>query len=145
MANQLTNWNSFFDDLNRYEDLFFPSRYNSMLRNGRRGVRPNMKLDMRENEHEYVLVADIPGVDKSKINVNYDNNILTITADRSEEKKEDGDHFHYLERSFGSYSRSVSLPKNIDYENMKATYRDGVLNINVPKTTGSNSRTLKIE
>lgn len=142
----LTHWNSFFEDLNRYEDLFLPSRYNSFLGNNRRSSRSNMKLDMRENEHEYVLVVDIPGVDKSKINVNYDNNILTISAERSDERKEENEYYHYSERSYGTYSRSISLPKNIDYESMTAKYTDGVLNIIVPKSSDtSTSRTLRIE
>ena len=100
---------------------------------------------MKENETEYVIVADIPGVDKSKINVNYDNNILTISTERSEEKKEDNDRYHYSERSFGSYTRSISLPKNIDYDNMKAIYKDGVLHINAPKSNINNKRTLTIQ
>ena len=143
----LTNWNNFFDDFNRYDDLLFPPRYNSLFRPNRRGnTRSNMKLDMKENEHEYVVTVDIPGVDKSKINVNYDNNILTISAERSDERREDKEHYHYLERSYGTYSRSIALSNNVDYEHMSAKYTDGVLNIVVPKSLNiSTSRTLKIE
>jgi HSP20 family protein len=104
-----------------------------------------MCLDMKENDNDFTVHVELPGIDKSKINVTIDNNVLSISAQRSEVKEEDTTKMHISERTYGSLRRSITIPKNVDTDNINAKYLDGVLNIVLPKQTKSNSKSLKIE
>ncbi len=109
----------------------------------------DMRFDMKENQREYIIYVDIPGVDKSDIQIAIQDDYLTISAERkSERENEEQDHSYYFsERSYGKVSRSVSIPKNVASESMTAKYDNGVLKIILPKTheNYNNTRYLNIE
>ena len=128
---------NFYDDF-LLMDKFFPENSCFLKK------RVDMKLDMRESESQYDVVVDLPGVDKSKIDVSIDNNILKISSERSSSVEENSLTYHYSERSFGSQSRSIRLPSNINQDEMTAKYTDGVLNIVIPKIETTKSKSLKI-
>jgi len=96
---------------------------------------PQCRVDVVEQKDGYLVNAELPGVPKEHIKLNIDNNLLTISADRKHEyKEEDKDHrFLRMERSYGNVSRSLRLPKDIDPSKINANYEHGVLKINVPK------------
>ena len=104
-----------------------------------------VNIEMKENDNEFIIHAELPGINKSNIDVNIENNVLTISAEKNNVKEENGIKFHISERSFGKITRSVLIPKNVDNENIKAKYVDGVLNIVLPKQSKSVSKSLKIE
>jgi HSP20 family protein len=97
-----------------------------------------MNLEMKETDNDFIIHAELPGIDNSSIDVNIENNVLTISAEKTETKEEKTTKFHISERSFGKITRSVLIPKNVNNENIKAKYSDGVLNIVLPKETKSN-------
>ena len=143
---------SYLDRINSLDNLFF----DSILRNRNSykniwdiydytNANSYIKIDMKEVENEFIVTADIPGVDKSNIDININDNYLTIKAERKQEKEETKTNYHYFERQFGTQSRSIKFPKNVDKDNIKAKYNEGVLTINIPKMAKSSSRTLTIE
>ncbi|AEX85841.1 heat-shock protein Hsp20 [Marinitoga sp. 1135] len=91
------------------------------------------KLDIYETEKEIVIEADVPGYDKKEINIKLDDDILTISAEKKDTKEEKGKNYLRRERFFGKFERAIKLPDYIDYEKIKAHFKDGVLKIEIPK------------
>lgn len=90
-------------------------------------------VDILEDDHNIRLKAEIAGVKPEDLNVTLENNVLTITGDRKFEEKEEKENFHRIERRYGKFSRSFTLPAGVDPANVNATFEDGVLNITLPK------------
>ena len=90
-------------------------------------------VDVSETAKEIIVNAEIPGVEAKDIDVNLDGNILTIKGERKREQEEKEENFHRIERSYGSFYRSLQLPSEVDGEKIKASYRKGVLRITLPK------------
>ncbi|KAK8800685.1 hypothetical protein WA158_000010 [Blastocystis sp. Blastoise] len=104
------------------------------------------RMDIKENKDNYEVSADLPGMEKDDINVELKDNVLTLSCERKGEKKEDDDekNYHYYERHFGSYKRSMAVPTDVDVENVKADYTNGVLKLSLPKTKTTEMETKKI-
>ena len=90
-------------------------------------------VDVWETENELVLSFDLPGISEDKIAVELDDNVLTVSGERERTQEASGDRFYRYERRFGTFSRSVTLPHGVNEEAIKANYRDGVLEVHVPK------------
>jgi HSP20 family protein len=104
-----------------------------------------LRMDLKENEYEYVINVDIPGVNKSDIDISLDGNNLVISAERNHEKEDNNDRFHRFERSYGKLSRNITLPVNSNKELINASYIDGVLSMKIPKLNNNNlSNKMKI-
>ena len=138
----LTRFNNILSDLDPLDHLFFDYSY-PFRRNTFTNNYSHMRMDLKENDHEYVINVDVPGVNKSDIDISLDDNNLVISAERNHEKEDNNNRFHRFERSYGKLSRSISLPSNADKELINATYIDGVLNMRIPKLKKNSSR-LKI-
>ena len=95
------------------------------------------EIDIHENENEIVIHAELPGISQDGIDVstNANNQTLTISGEKTYEYKDDSDSNRVIhERRYGNFERTVPLPKNADFDGVKASMKEGVLNINVPKT-----------
>ena len=104
-----------------------------------------MKLDVKEDEKAYTVRADIPGAKKEDIHIDVDANAITVRAEVKQEKEEKKDEkVIYSERSYGMVSRSFSLPAEVDANGAKAEYKDGVLNLTLPKKAGAQARRLSV-
>jgi HSP20 family protein len=90
-------------------------------------------VDVWETEGELVLSFDLPGIPEDKVSVELDENVLTVSGERERTQEHSGDRFYRFERRFGTFSRSVTLPPGVSEDSIKAEYRDGVLEIRVPK------------
>jgi HSP20 family protein len=90
-------------------------------------------VDVWETEDELVLSFDLPGIPEDKISVELDDSVLTVSGEREREEKSSGERFYRYERRFGSFSRSVTLPTGVNEESIKADYKDGVLEVRIPK------------
>ncbi|MDW7670215.1 MAG: Hsp20/alpha crystallin family protein [Bacillota bacterium] len=97
-------------------------------------VSTGIKVDIKEQEDRYIMEAEIPGVQKDQIKVDYDNNYLTISVEQQEEVSEEKDHYICRERRLGKASRTFHA-KDIDPEKIEAAYEDGILKVTLPKTT----------
>lgn len=103
-------------------------------------------LDVKESAEAYTVLADLPGVDKKDIEVKVEEGLLSIAGSRkSEHEQESPDRtWHRVERSWGSFRRSLRLGEGVDPSKVSATYADGVLTVSVPKKEGSLPRTVEV-
>ena len=90
-------------------------------------------VDIIENDNEFVVKAELPGITQDDIKVSLSNDVLTIKGEKKQEKEEKGKNFHRIERSYGSFHRSFSLPSKVQADKVKAVYKNGVLEITLPK------------
>lgn len=139
MAN-IARYNPFDDLLNEFSKGFFVRPFAAP-----EAAEPKMKLDVKEDEKAYTVRADIPGVKKEDIQVDIDDNAITLRAEMKQEKEEKKDEkVIYSERSYGMVSRSFSLPAPVDPQGAKAEYKDGVLNLVLPKKANAQARRLTV-
>ena len=103
------------------------------------------KLDIKENDKEYIVDAEVPGYSKDDIHIKFDNDRLTISVSKKEEKSEEGEKYIHKERSYQSMQRSIYL-HNIDESNIKAGFENGILKITAPKSAEAAKKTeIKID
>lgn len=102
-------------------------------------------VDVREDSKSVYVTADIPGIDEKNLEVNIEDNVLTIKGERFEEHKS-GDEKHTIlsERSYGAFQRSITLPRGVKGEEAKAEFKNGVLRIAIPKEKQSEIKKIKI-
>ena len=100
--------------------------------------------DLIESETHYVLRADLPGVSEDEINVELENDVLTISGERKTEHQDQKAGYHRLERTSGSFRRSLRLPEGVDAEAITASFDRGVLEVSVPKPEQSKPRKVQI-
>lgn len=91
------------------------------------------RLNVAETDNEFEVTVALPGMSKEEIDVNLDNNVLTISGERKQEEEQDGRKFRVVEHRYGQFSRSLTLPNVIDPENVKASYKNGELIVTIPK------------
>lgn len=90
-------------------------------------------VDLKEDANNFIVSAELPGLKREDIQVEIENNTLMIKGERKFEKREEKENYHFVERSYGSFYRSFTLPKNVDAEKIAAEYKDGVLQVTLPK------------
>ena len=90
-------------------------------------------VDISETDSEYLIKAELPEVKKEDVKVTVENGVLTLQGERRQEKEEKGKKYHRVERSYGSFVRSFTLPESVDESAVKAEYKDGMLNLHLPK------------
>ncbi len=90
-------------------------------------------FDVSETGDHILVKADIPGIDAKGLDITVSGNLLTIRGERKEEQKGENESFHWMERRFGSFSRSFTLPADVKQDGIQAAYKDGVLTISIPK------------
>jgi len=101
-------------------------------------------VDIYETPNELVVKADLPDVEEKAIDVRVENNLLTIRGERKFEKNISEDNYLRVERTYGSFSRSFSLPNTVNAEGIHAEYKNGVLTVNLPKREESKPRQVKV-
>jgi HSP20 family protein len=101
-------------------------------------------VDIFENENELVLTAEVPGIDEKDIEIKIEDSTLTIKGERKMDKETQEENYHRLERSYGSFVRTFSLPNYVDHDKIRAEHANGLLKIVMPKKPESKTRTVKI-
>lgn len=101
-------------------------------------------VDVYEDEHGITLKMEVPGVDEKDIDVRVENNVLTVTGERRFEKEEKQENFQRVERRYGSFTRSFTLPNTVDTDNVQANYDKGVLNIHLTKRAEARPKQIKV-
>ncbi len=105
----------------------------------------NPPLDISETDQEILVKAELPGVDPKEIEVNITGSNLSIKGEKREEREEKTENMHRVERSFGHFSRSITLPCEVKEDKIEASFKNGVLNLKLPKTESSKKRSIKID
>lgn len=101
-------------------------------------------VDLKENKKGYVIRADLPGIESKDIDVTLENGVLTIRGERQEERREEGDDVHRIERFSGSFARQFSLPDAAE-DGVEAKMKDGVLEVRIPKSEKATARKIEIK
>ncbi len=133
----ITRWRPFKDlmsvqdEMNRLFDDFF----------GRPVTRPGWTeaawcpcVDVSETKDNVIIKTELPGISKDDVKVSVQDNILTLSGEKKQEKEEKDANYHRMERSYGSFSRSFTLPTSVQPDKVKAAYKDGILRITLPKS-----------
>lgn len=105
----------------------------------------DMKMSVVETDKTIEVSAELPGVDVKDINVTLRHGLLTVKGEKHEEKEEKAEDYHLVERSYGSFSRSLTLPADVNEDKVDAKFEKGVLKISLTKASGSQSKGHKIE
>jgi HSP20 family protein len=145
-----TRPDSHFGEIERYFDRFFRHPFSLVTPLSRGfadfpqfgGITPS--VDIFEDGPEMVVKAEIPGIDKKDLNVTITEDSLTISGEKKQEEKVEKKDYHRIERTHGSFNRSFRLPDNVNGEKAKATFKDGVLEVRIPKTKGAKSKKIEI-
>lgn len=148
-STKLAKWNPFteFDDLQDQMRSLFSKWGNggSLLTLGGDLVDWTPAVDVTEDDNEFVITADLPDVKKDQVKVTIDDGMLTIRGERQHESEEKKKKYHRVERSYGRYQRSFSLPQGIKREDVAAQFKDGVLTVHLPKGEGKKPDEQEIE
>ncbi len=102
-------------------------------------------VDIKETDEALTIFAEIPGLTKDNVSITMENSVLTISGERKFEKDVEKENFHRIERTYGSFSRSFSLPTNVATEKADASFKDGVLTVTLPKTDEAKPRKIAIK
>jgi HSP20 family protein len=149
MAWELTTWKPFRElermrgDVDRLWDAFFEGR-------PWKGV-PEVEgqwipaLDVAETKDSVVVKAELPGMDPKDIDISLNDGHLTIKGEKKQEREEKEENYHFIERSYGSFVRSVQLPKEVKTDNVNASYKNGVLKVVLPKSEKAKTKEVKIK
>ena len=101
-------------------------------------------VDIYEDEHGIQLKLEVPGIDQKDLDVQVENNVLTVTGERKFEKEEKEENFHRIERRYGSFYRAFTLPSTISSENVHAEYKAGVLKLELKKKAEAQPKQIKV-
>lgn len=144
----IVRWEPFRDMLNsqREFDRLFKEAFNPIFGEGELSTRTwAPPVDIYENENDIVLKAELPGVDPKEVEIRVEDNTLYLKGERKFEKETKEENYHRVERTYGSFARSFSLPNSINAEQVKAEYKDGLLTLTLPKREEAKPRTIKID
>lgn len=123
----------------------FSSSFNRSGETGLGRSSWNPSVDIFENKDQIILEAELPGLSPDDVNISIENNVLTIHGERRFEKKDEGDNFHRVERSYGSFTRSFTLPPTVSSENVAANFDNGVLRLELAKREEAKPRRIEIK
>ena len=142
----LTRWDPFRefgtlqDRMNRlFRDSFAEGREEALTTTG---FAP--AVDVYEDEHNVTLKIEVPGIDEKDIDVRIENNVLTVHGERKFEKEEKEENYRRIERQYGSFTRSFTLPNTVDSEKVNANYEKGVLKITLDKKAEAKPKQIKV-
>lgn len=102
-------------------------------------------MDVQETEKEYLIKADLPDVKKEDVKVTVEDGVLAVEGERRMEKEEKDKKFHRIERSYGRFVRRMSVPTDVDQQKVEADFKDGVLNVHLPKSVVAKPKTVDVK
>ena len=102
-------------------------------------------FDISENDKEYAVVAELPGIDEKDLEVTLSDGILSVKGEKKQEKEEKDEMYHRVERCYGSFQRSFRIPGNVEDDKVDAIYKDGVLKLTIPKSEEKKAKKIEIK
>ncbi len=140
-----------FEDLDLFRDWRpFPSRMGRLLdemwgERGARGGRLLPAVDIAEDDDQYVVTLEVPGARREDVTVELHDNVLTVRGEKKSEREGKKEQSRWVERSYGSFSRSFTLPSNGDPDRVKASFKDGILTIEIGKAEEAKPKVISIK
>jgi HSP20 family protein len=147
MALELTPWRPFKElpalreEMEKLWGRFFGER--SLAEPFGKGWAPS--LDVSETKDNIVVKAEVPGMDGKDIDISLSGGVLTLKGEKKQEKEEKDENYHFTERSYGAFSRSIRLPQEVQTDKVKASYTNGVVTITLPKSEEAKAKEVKIK
>lgn len=133
------------NEMNRMFDHFFNDPFTLLPLPAMRGTADFMpRIDVSENEKNMLVTAELPGMEEKDIQISLENDTLIISGEKRSDVEEKGKNFHRIERSYGSFHRTIPLITEIDEEKVDAAFKNGVLTVILPKTPAASKQTRKI-
>jgi HSP20 family protein len=154
MAWELTTWKPFreltpfrdFERMRREMDRFWDSFFDvAPRRKTDDGGEWFPSLDVSETKSDIVVKVELPGIDPKDINISLSDGFLILKGERKTEKEEKEEDYHLIERSFGSFTRSIRLPRDFQGDKISASYKNGVLKVTLPKSEEAKKKEIKIK
>ncbi len=105
----------------------------------------NPSVDIAERENEYLVKVELPGVNKDDVRITLEENLLTIRGEKKQEKESKDANYHRMERSYGSFQRSFTLPTSVKADKIDASYRDGILTVTLPKADEAKRKQIEVK
>jgi HSP20 family protein len=103
------------------------------------------EIDVQETDGEYLIKADLPDVKKEDVRVELRDGMLCLRGERKQEKEEKGKRFHRIERAYGQFERRLALPSEVDPQKVAAEFKDGVLNVHLPKSASAKPKAIEVK
>ena len=144
----ITRWDPFRDVLalqNRMNSLFEAYNRNQGEGDSLATTAFVPPVDVYEDEHKIVLKLEVPGMQESDLDIQLENNLLTVKGERKFEKEEKEENFHRIERRYGSFYRSFTVPNTVNSDSIKASYDAGVLKIELEKRAEAKPKQIKVQ
>ncbi len=132
------------DEMNRLFDEFFSGFPFPERRRGLMEGEWAPTVDVAETDENIVVTAELPGVKQNDVEITVVNDVLTLKGEKKEEKEIKKENYHRIERSYGSFQRSITLPTGVQADKAKASYKDGVLTVTIPKVEEAKPKSIKI-
>jgi HSP20 family protein len=148
MMNLLTRWDP-MQDIQEFENRLASWMGRAPMKKD--GGKESMRLmewaplvDITEDENEYLIKADLPEVKKEDVKISVHEGVLAISGERKSEKEEKGKKYHRVERSYGRFERSFSIPEDAEEDKVSAEYKEGVLKVHLPKNPKSKTKSREV-
>jgi HSP20 family protein len=148
VMNALTKWNPFreLEEIqNRLGSLFGRTPVRGLGEEAMTVSEWTPLVDITEDDKEYLIKAELPEVKKEDVKVTVENGSLTITGERKFEKEEKGKKYHRIERAYGSFMRSFTLPEGAAGDKVSADFKDGVLKVHLPKSAEAKPKSIDVK
>jgi len=153
MARELTVWKPFgeltpfrdFERMRRDMDWLWDSFFERGTLRSEEGGEWLPSLDVAETKNEIVVKAEVPGLESKDIDISLSDGLLTIKGEKKQEREEKEENYHLVERSYGSFARSIRLPNEVQSDKINASYKNGVLRIVLPKSEEAKKKEIKIK
>lgn len=136
-ARSLFNFNRDYDSV---FDEFLNNRFLEP-----REIEMSPRINVEENDNEWVISAELPGVPKDNVKVNFQDNVLTISGEKKFEKEDKDKNYHRIERSYGKFSRSLTVNSPVLSDKIGAEYKDGVLTVTLPKAEEAKPKLIDVK
>ena len=117
----------------------------ALRKRGEDGTEWFPSLDVSETKNDFVVKAELPGIDPKDIDISLTDGMLTIRGEKKQEREEKEENYHLIERNYGTFSRSVSLSRDVKPDKINASYKDGVLRVVLPKSEEAKKKEIKIK
>lgn len=142
---QLTRWNPFveLDEIQQRLNRIFADKTAKTPADSFADFMP--PVDIQETDNEFIVKADLPDVKKDDVKVHLQDGVLAIEGERRQEKEEKGKRFHKIEREYGKFVRRFAMPTDIDPEKVRAEFKEGVLNVVLPKAPTAKPKMIDVK
>jgi len=148
MTMKITRWDPFreLEDMSTRLNRFFGQAASRRLGDDGSEMLADWApaIDVQETDGEYLISADLPAVKKEDVKVSVQDGILAVEGERRQEREEKGKKFHRIERSYGKFVRRLTLPTDVDQEKLAAEFKDGVLQVHLPKSVTAKPRSIDV-